>query len=272
MKRLLLSIAVVGACSAAQAGVVLHVPSQTQQTPSTQYDFPIDLSFQVTSPTTSQTLVGYNLALKVTTSGGAGFSIVGVGAGSDRPANSVFNSNPVYFVQTDPEAGTLYTFVDYLDSGSGTIIDGSSLLRVKARLQPGAIGTYHIDVFATPTSPLGSTFYSGIDGDGYPIVIGGMTYEGGTIQILIPEPGTLVLLGVCTLFAAALGLWRRHKNCLSYSSISRSVQAMLVLGLVLGAWAGVANAFLTPDGDVAYIWPGSGQTLAAAAQSPFTNA
>ena len=55
---------------------------------------------------------------------------------------------------------------------------------------------------------------------------------------------------------------------MSHSSLVR----LLVLGLVLCAWAGVANAaFLTADGDVANIWPGSGQTLSSAGQSPFTN-
>jgi hypothetical protein len=211
MKRLFFVLAVCAVCSIANADLILNVPSQTLTTPSSQFDFPIDVGFVITPPTGNQALVGYDLYLKVTTSGGSGFSIIGVGTGADRPANCVFSTDPAYTVINDPTDGTLYNCSDYLSAGTGTITNGSALLRVKARLQPGATGTYNIAVFTNPSNsldPLNTQFYSGYDIGLNPIPITGMISAGGTITI-VPEPSTLLLLCTCGLVAGLFGLRRR---------------------------------------------------------------
>ena len=178
----------VAICSSASAGVILNVPGEIVPPPVSPYNFSLDLGFLLTAPTVSQPLAAYDLTLQV--SGGSGLSITGVGTGSDLPANAVFGSDPAYSSVVDPIAGTLYCFGDYLDSGTATITNGSALLRVKARLQPGATGTYDINVFVDASSGWTTQFYSGYNG-GNPTPITGMTFQGGTISVALPGDANL---------------------------------------------------------------------------------
>jgi hypothetical protein len=175
MARFCVVLMAVAMCSSAGAGVILNIPSAIVPPPVAPYDFSLDLGFSVSAPTVSQALTGYDLYLQL--AGGTGLSITGVGTGSNRPANCVFGSDPSYNGQS---AAPLYYFGDFLASGSGTITAGSALLRVKARLQPGATGTYHLDAVANAPSGPTSQFY---DGNLAPIT--DMTFQGGTISVAL---------------------------------------------------------------------------------------
>jgi hypothetical protein len=213
MKRFLLALVACAACTPVSADLILNVPSQTLTRPAVPYTFSEDLAFLVTAPNVSQALVGYDLSLKVTTTGGSGFSIVGVGTGSDQPAGTAMNpSNPNYAVQTNPTDGTVYTFSDFTLGTPGTIANGSGLVRVKMQLQPDAVGTFHVDVYSNASSPLDTMFYSGTDIFGNPIAINGMTFQGGTITILVPEPSTFILLCACAFGTALVAVRRRLKS------------------------------------------------------------
>jgi uncharacterized protein (DUF2141 family) len=175
-------------CSSTYAGVVLNVPSEIVPIPFSQTPYSLDLTFNLTAPTVSQALVGYDLCLTV--AGGSGLSIIGVGTGSDRPANSVFSSDPAYGVETDPTAGTLYCFGDFSASGA-TITNGSALLRVKAQLQPGATGTYQITPFVNASGGQTTQFFSSVNSTGNATPITGLTFQSGTISVALPGDANL---------------------------------------------------------------------------------
>jgi hypothetical protein len=194
MKTCLFVLLAAVACSAS-AGIIVNIPSQFVPPSSAPTDISLDASFTLTAPTVSQPLIGYDLFLGVT--GGSGFQITGVGTGSDRPLNTVFGTDPFFNVTTGPAGNTLYWFTDITAPGSpGTITDQSALLRIKAQLQPGASGTYHIDAYVNQWARPGDStnFYSDIDPYSPPyylVKIPDMTYPGATITVTLPGDANL---------------------------------------------------------------------------------
>ena len=183
MKRFILLCASVVVCAPASGGVLLTIPSQVVPPSSSQYNFSLDLG--ITVPSGSQSLVGYDLYLQVT--GGSGLTITGVGTGSNRPANTIFSSNPTFAQETDPNgAGTLYYFGDF-SSSAGTIGTNTNLLRVLGSIPAGtSSGTYHIGAFLNASDSMTTAFYGSFSGSGLPVAITGMTYQSGTITVGMP--------------------------------------------------------------------------------------
>jgi hypothetical protein len=183
------------ACSAS-AGIIVNIPSLVVPPPSAPTDLSLDVSFALTAPTVSQQLLAYDLFLGVT--GGNGFSITGVGTGSDRPPNTVFGDDQYYNDQlTNPAGATLYWFCNCPSMGPpyGTIYNGSVLLRIKAQLQPGATGTYHIDPYVNQWARPGDStdFFSDINENvpGYLVKITDITCPGATVTVTLPGDANL---------------------------------------------------------------------------------
>lgn len=230
MKRLFFVLAAVATCSIANAGVIVQLPTRMVQTPLWQYDFDIDVGLFLDGETSSQPLVGYQLTLKVTTIVGSGLTIVGAGTGCDQPENSVIDVAASYSVQNDGADNALYTFQAFLPSGTATITDASSLLRIKARLAPGATGVYAINPVNGSSSHFNSNLYSGFDEQGAPIPIPDVSFRGATVFV-VPEPSSLGLLAAMTLGAGTLTSTviagkartrRRHGSSSGYASIARN--------------------------------------------------
>ena len=147
-----------------QRDIILNIPSEIVPPPVSPTNLSLDVSFTLTPPTVSQQLLAYDLYLGVT--GGSGFSITGVGTGSDRPPNTVFPDDPYYNVTTGSAGNTLYWFCNLPGLGSyRNDLQRQRLLRIKVQLQPARTGTYHIDPYVNPDAPPGSAtdFESDVD-------------------------------------------------------------------------------------------------------------
>jgi hypothetical protein len=182
--RTCLFVLLAAAACAANAEIILNIPSVIVPPSSAPTDLSLDVTFTLTAPDVSQQMIGYDLYPIVT--GGNGLSITGVGTGSDRPPNPVFDTDPFY-------NASLCWFTDITAPGSpGTIYDGSALLRIKAQLQGGATGTYHIDPYVNKWARPGDAtdFFSDVSWLGVLIRIP-VVYQGGTVSVALPGDANL---------------------------------------------------------------------------------
>ena len=93
MRTCLFVLFATAACSAGES-IILNIPSVIVPPSSSPTDISLDVGFVLTAPDVSQQLIAYDLYPIVT--GGDGLSITGVGTGSDRPPNTVFDTDPFY--------------------------------------------------------------------------------------------------------------------------------------------------------------------------------
>jgi hypothetical protein len=176
--------------------IQLSVPGEAREVPTNTEVFYEDLVFTTGGATAP--LMGYDVFLQIT-GPTSNLTIVGVGTGSDRPANAVFADDPSFTAYP-----TFYGISDVVFSGSPTITDGSVLARVKFQALAGTTGTYNVNwVFSSPYT---SQLYQ--DDLTPPTPVSGATFVGGTITFAVPEPASLGLLGA----GACLLLSRRKRS------------------------------------------------------------
>lgn len=174
--------------SIVQADVVLNVQPVTVNSPVSGTDIFTDVVLKLTNGTTAPSIVTFTSAVKLTSTGGTGASIVAAEYnGGPFPSGGAFSMADV---------GEVF-FGN--DTGSATPVmvdDGSVLFKVKLHLDAGAVGTYSMDIDPEWTELAANA-----------IDMIAFVPASGTLTINpVPEPASLGLLGI-----AGLGLLRRRR-------------------------------------------------------------